>query len=133
MNILFILDQQSIIKLNFWQTKACMARPAEKHYLGNSVKAGSAIFKVGFWLFGGSPSKRCGIPLSFYVFVPMRHACVLPSKSCLALVCQVCVCPTLKPKTQTKTQRKNSRPSVAEVQIDITGVDNWYFEQFHAL
>ena len=22
---------------------------------------------------------------------------------------------------------------VAEVQIDITGVDNWYFEQFHAL
>jgi hypothetical protein len=25
------------------------------------------------------------------------------------------------------------RPSVAEVQIDIIGVDNWYFEQFHAL
>jgi hypothetical protein len=30
-------------------------------------------------------------------------------------------------------KRINSRPSVAEVQIDITGVDNWYFEQFHAL
>ena len=29
-----------------------MARPAEKHYRGNSVKAGSAVFKVGFWVFG---------------------------------------------------------------------------------
>ena len=29
-----------------------MARPAEKHYRGNSVKAGSAVFKVGFWVLG---------------------------------------------------------------------------------
>jgi len=73
-----------------------MARPAEKHYLGNSVKAGSAVFKVGFWVFGGSPSKRCGIPLSFYVFVPMRV--YFRRRVAWPWFCQVCVCPTQNPK-----------------------------------